>query len=338
MGERQWVDDDQRDLFRLKHLGNSFIIYQYLKGKLLSQANRSLIPSRRRFRMIKIVTDSSMDFPEHIKAKFGNLYTVPMIIYFGEEEFFDGETLTTDEFYRRFKAGPVLPKTATPMMSRVENTLRNCAADGSTVIALTLSSGLSGTYDLFRNVGERLRQDEGLDITAIDSLSASLGGGLIAIRAAEMAAANQPAPAIIAEIEKMRSRMNHVFTVDTLEYLWRGGRVTRAEAFVGNVLDIKPILHMLDNGHITAFHKVRGRKKALQFMADWVIETSGGLAGQDIGVIHWDCENDALEMAARLRETGSPRNIEISKMSATVGVHTGPGLLGIVFQNEAGRR
>lgn len=288
--------------------------------------------------MIKIVTDSSMDFPEHIKAKFDNLAIVPMIIYFGEEEFFDGETLTTDEFYHRFKAGPVLPKTATPLMSRVENTLRECAKDGSTVIALTLSSGLSGTYELFRSVGERLRQDEGLDIKVIDSLSASLGGGLIAIRAAEMAAANQPAPEVIAEIEKMRSRMNHVFTVDTLEYLWRGGRVTRTEAFVGNVLDIKPIMHILDTGRISAFHKVRGRKKALQFLADWVIDTSGGLAGQDIGVIHWDCENDALEMAERLKNMGSPKNVEITKMSATVGVHTGPGLLGIVFQNEAGRR
>jgi len=288
--------------------------------------------------MIKIVTDSSMDFPEHIKAKFDNLAIVPMIIYFGEEEFFDGETLTTDEFYRRFKTGPVLPKTATPMMSRVENTLRDCAKDGSTVIALTLSSGLSGTYELFHSVSERLRQDEGLDIIVIDSLGASLGGGLIAIRAAEMAAANHTAPEITAEFEKMRTRMNHIFTVDTLEYLWRGGRVTRAEAFVGNVLDIKPILHILDNGRIAAFHKVRGRKRALQFMADWVIETSGGLAGETIGVIHWDCENDALEMAARLKETGSPKAVEIAKMSATIGVHTGPGLLGIVFQNEAGRR
>lgn len=288
--------------------------------------------------MIKIVTDSSMDFPEHIKAKYKNLAIVPMVIYFGEEEYFDGETLTTDEFYRRFKTGPILPKTASPMMSRVENTLRDCAKDGSMVIAITLSSGLSGTYELFCGVAERLHQEEGLDIHVVDSLGATIGAALLAIRAAEMAEADKPAAEIIAEIEKMRFEMNHIFTVDTLEYLWRGGRVTRAEAFVGNVLDIKPILHILDNGRITAFHKVRGRKKALQFIADWVLDTSGGLEGQTIGVVHWDCEKDALDMAARLKETCSPKDIIIAKMSATIGVHTGPGLLGVVFQNEAGRR
>lgn len=287
---------------------------------------------------IKLVMDSSMDIPSHLLEPYDNAFKVPMVIYFGETEYMDGETLTTEEFYRRFRAGTELPKTATPMMSRVRETLASCASDGSSVLCLTLSSGLSGTCDLFRNVAEQLHKEHGYDITVVDSKSASLGGGLMALHALELIRQGKTVPEIVSVLKTKIARTNHVFTVDTLEYLWRGGRLSRTEAVVGNVLDIKPVLHLPEDGHIKAFHKVRGRKKALKFMIDWVSQVGTDFDQQVLGLIHWDCLDDANEVADRLRSSVKPKDILISPMSATIGVHTGPGLLGITFESALGRR
>lgn len=287
---------------------------------------------------IKIVMDSSMDIPPHLLKPYDNVYMVPMIITFGDTEYFDGETLSTEEFYRKFRAATDLPKTATPTMARVHETLSSCAQDGSSVLCLTLSSGLSGTYDLFRNVAEQLNKEHGYDITVVDSKSATLGGGLLVLHALEMARRGKSVSEIVPELEAKIRRTNHVFTVDTLEYLWKGGRLSRAEAVVGNVLDIKPILHIPDDGSIKAFHKVRGRKKALQFLVDWVGQVGTDFDRQVLAVVHWDCLKDAEEVAASLNQRYHPKGIQISTMSATIGVHTGPGLLGITFESALGRR
>lgn len=287
---------------------------------------------------IKIITDSSVDLPPQVRAAYPELHTVPMVIYFGDEEYMDGENLSITEFYTRFRTGSVLPRTAMPMLARIREAMTSCAQDGSQVLCLTLSSGLSGTCDAFRMAAEDLNREHGYDITVVDTLSASLGAGLIALRAADLVRLGTPLPAVLSDIGCMIKRVNHGVIVDTLEYLWKGGRVTRTEAFVGNVLDIKPVLHVLDSGRLSAFHKMRGRKRALQYLVEWVCEVGTGFGQQTIGIVHWDCPEDAEEVADVLRRNVKPGNILISQMSATIGVHTGPGCLGIVFQSSDGRR
>lgn len=287
---------------------------------------------------IKLITDSSVDLPPQIRAAYPELHTVPMVIYFGDEEYMDGENLSIAEFYTRFRTGSVLPRTAMPMLARIRDAMTSCAQDGSQVLCLTLSSGLSGTCDAFRMAAEELNREKGYDITVVDTLSASLGAGLIALRAADLIRQGAQLSAILSDIDGMIKRINHGVVVDTLEYLWKGGRVTRTEAFVGNVLDIKPILHLLDNGRLSAFHKMRGRKRALQYLVEWVSEVGTGFEQQTIGIVHWDCPEDAAEVAEMLRRAANPGRIIVSQMSATIGVHTGPGCLGIVFQSKDGRR
>lgn len=297
-----------------------------------------MTPKRREFRgdaalgLVKVMSDSAHDLPPHIISAYG-IATVPMMIYFGDEEFKDGVNLSTHEFYQRLTAGPHLPKTAQPLLSEMRQTMLDLTDDGSELVVIMLSSGLSGTSESAAMlVGEMPDRR----IRVIDSLSASLGEGLLVWFAAEMARQGADAAAIEAAVTAKRSRLSHLFVLDTLEYLFKGGRVTKTEAFMGTVLDVKPILHIGNDGRITPLGRARGRAKAVARLLE-LAEQNYDPATQRVGVIHAHCPEEGEEFAAQLRARLSPKELIFTEMSATIGTHVGPGLLGIVFETEGGR-
>lgn len=284
---------------------------------------------------VGIITDSAADLPKEIQEAEG-ITVLPMQITFGDEEFQDGVDLSTTEFYRRLRLGPILPKTAQPLMSGVEKTFRELTADESPLVVIHLSSGLSGTYSTSLMLAEQLNA-AGAEIHVVDSLSASLGQGWLVLCAARLAKAGASAQEIVADLKKRIPRLNHLFILDTIEYLLKGGRISKTEAVVGTILDVKPQLYINQEGRILGKSKTRGRKRSIANLLDEVGRRLTEPSRQTVSVVHADCPGEAQELVAEIRHRFNPAEIIVGEMSATVGTHVGPGLLGIVFESDLGR-
>lgn len=281
---------------------------------------------------VKILTDSAHDLPASVVERFG-ITIVPMMVYFGDLEFKDGVTLSTADFYRRFAAGPHLPKTSTPLMDEMRTRMEFLTEDGSELVVVLLSSALSSTYSSSALIAAQMPERR---ITVIDSRSASLGEGLLVWRAAEMAEAGASAQEIEADLGAFIPRLIHLFTVDTLEYLMKGGRINKVEAMVGSMLDVKPILYVDGEGAVLPLGKVRGRRKAVGRLVEIVERRIKSPDAQRVGVIHAHCPEEGEELAATLRRRLGIKETVLTEMGPTIATHAGPGLLGIVFSG-AGR-
>lgn len=284
---------------------------------------------------VKIITDSAGDIPAELVRAWG-ITVLPMMVCFGEEEFRDGVDLLPKAFFDKLKNGGVLPKTAQPLLSEVKRVLEATAAEGVPAIVIHMSSGLSGTYGTTHMVAEELNA-AGAEIRVIDSLSASFGQGMLVLEAAEMARNGASAEAIEKDIKRRIPRMNHLFILDTVEYLLKGGRISKTQAIVGAMLDIKPILHINDTGYIIAKSKARGRRRSVEQLLTEVESRIVDPTQQKVGVIHADCPDDAVELAKEIERRLSPKQMTIVEMTATVGTHVGPGMMGVTFESDKGR-
>ena len=169
-------------------------------------------------------------------------------------------------------------------------------------------------------------------IHVIDSLGASLGYGLLGIYANQVLEKTSSWEDAETQILEIRSRMRYVFTLDTLEYLVKGGRVSKTAGFIGGLLDVKPLLHFTPDGRIEPFAKVRSRKAALRKLVDVMLEEIQNPEGQIIGISHADCPKDAEILAQEIRNRIQVKDILISKVGCVVGSHTGPGTLALFYQ------
>lgn len=284
---------------------------------------------------VRIVTDSAADLPKAVREAEG-IAMLPMQITFGDEEFRDGVDLSAAEFYRRLREGNILPKTAQPLVAEVEKVFRELTADGSSLVVLHMSSGLSGTYATSLMLAEELKA-KGADIHVVDSLSASLGQGLLVLSAARMARQGATSGEIVADLARRIPRINHLFILDTIEYLLKGGRITKTEAVLGTILDVKPQLYINNEGRILVKAKVRGRKRSIAQLLEEVGKRLTDPSRQTVGVVHADCPDEAGELVEQVRQRFAPAEIITSEMTATVGTHVGPGLLGVVFESDLGR-
>lgn len=284
---------------------------------------------------VKIVTDSAADLPSWVHDE-EEITVLPMTVYFGDEEFRDGVDITPSNFYSRIRQKDAQPKTAQPRLNDVRETLQKLSADGSSIVVIHLSSGLSGTYATTEMVAEEMRA-HGADISVVDSLSASFGQGWLVLCATRMARAGACRDEILSDLNQRIPRMNHLFILDTIEFLMRGGRISKTEAFVGTVLDVKPILYIDDHGKILAKGKTRGRKRSITQLLQEVEARMTHPELQTVGVIHADCPDEADELIEELKRRINPREIIKAEMTATVGTHVGPGLLGITFETDLGR-
>jgi DegV family protein with EDD domain len=209
------------------------------------------------------------------------------------------------------------------------------AKNGDEVIYICFSTGIAGTYNAANLAKtELLEQYPDFDLTIIDSKCASLGFGIAAYYALLMqrngASKQEITDAAIWHCE----HAEHIFTVSTLEYLLKGGRLSRASAIAGGLLDIKPIIHVNDNGALESIEKVRGRQKSLKRLIEIVGERGANLENQWIGLLHGDDKETLEYMKEQLKLTYGCRRFVENYVGCAIGAHTGPGIIGITFLNE----
>lgn len=278
-----------------------------------------------------LVIDSGSDLPIEFINK-PNVVGLPIGCNFKGRDIEDyfGQTLDTKEFYDGLRAGEMYT-TSQINVYKFEEAFKSLIKEGKSIIYIGLSSGLSGTINNARSAALSVKEEyPDSDITIIDTLSASMGIGLLAYKVYEMMEKDKSKEEIIAFIEGIKLKINHYFTVDDLKHLKRGGRVSSSAATVGTLLNVKPVLHMDNEGKLIPLNKVRGRKKAMLELAKKFAERSVG-DEQLITISHGDCLEDAKILEELCRKSGRVKECIINNLGPTVGSHTGAGLLALFF-------
>lgn len=272
---------------------------------------------------VRIVTDSACDLPEPICAELG-IEVVPLTIRFGSREFVDRKELSVEAFWRELDASSALPETSAPSVGAFEETFRRLSDDGAdAIVCINLSARLSATMQSAQVAAKSV--DGATPIEIIDSFSASMGIGNLVLHAARRARAGASLEEIVGEVDARRSR-EHVFAaLDTLEYLRKGGRIGGAQAMLGSMLSIKPIISVLD-GAVEPAGRVRTRSKALRFLVDQVPVGNVEL----ISVLHANAP-DLDEFLAMLEPKVPDAEVTVGTIGPVIGVHTGPRVMGIAW-------
>lgn len=205
------------------------------------------------------------------------------------------------------------------------------------LIHIAFSSGLSGTYNSVRLAAEELmEEDPDCRITVVDSLAASMGEGLLVYKALEKQAEGLSYDEMVSWIEENKLHVCHSFTVDDLFHLYRGGRVSKTAAILGTVVNLKPVLHVDDEGHLIAVSKVRGRKKSLNTLVDNMEKQMGSYRDQNdiVFISHGDCYEDAVYVQEQVKKRFGIEKFLINPVGPTIGAHSGPGTLALFFMGE----
>lgn len=281
---------------------------------------------------IKIMTDSACDLNPQLLRELGVDF-VPILVHQEKEEFLDGINLMPEEMLRQMREGKVF-KTSQIPPSVFRAKFLEYAQAGGKCIYIAFSSGLSGTYNSAMIAKEEVLEEyPGFELEIIDTKCASVGFGLVVYKAAHMAKVGKSMEEIVETVKFNSKHMEHIFTVDDLEYLFRGGRVSKSAAFIGGLLNIKPILHVAD-GKLIPIEKVRGRNKALKRMIEIVKERGVDLENQLIGINHGDDLEGANKLMQLLELELGCKDFLISCIGCAVGAHSGPGTLSIFFLNK----
>lgn len=276
-----------------------------------------------------VLVDSSCDLPSDLCQKEG-IVVVPMPVSIEGKIYHEGVDIFPDDFYPRFPTFKELPKTSQPNPGTLKEAYEAIIAQGNEVVAIHLSSGLSSTYSTAQMVRDMCSQPEKIHV--IDSLGVTLGLGLIALEANKIVKSASTWEEAESKILQVRQRMRYVFTPDTLEYLIKGGRVSKATGFIGGLLDVKPILNISAEGRIEPLTKVRSRKAALRKLVDLVQEEIHNPEGQTIGISHAACLDETKALAEEIKQRVNVKEVIISDIGCVVGSHTGPGTIAVFYQ------
>lgn len=275
---------------------------------------------------IKIVTDSLSDIPKELIKEY-DITVLPLTIRFGEEEFKDGIDLSAEEFFIRLQEAKELPGTSQIPPNIFLDEMKKAIKNDYEIIIINGSSGVSGTYQSALMARNELENE---NITVIDTLALSYSCGMIVVEAAKMAKAGRTKQEILDRIEEMKNKIDHIFSVETIDYLKKGGRLSATKATIGKILNVKPIL-IINNGKVELFDKVRGSKKIIPKMVE-IAKQRGIKRGSEYICIAHGANMDGLE---RLKEvvmdTFEPKKLIVTEIGCTIGTYTGPGLLAILF-------
>lgn len=269
---------------------------------------------------VTLVTDSTCDLPREVCAARG-IEVVPMRVRFGEKEYLDGVDLTNEEFALRLAAAAELPQTAQPSPQAFLEAFGR--ADGD-VLCITVSSGLSGTYQTARLAAD-MAGEGGRKVGVIDSHTASIGLGVLVLEAAEQIAAGLSLPALLDTLLAYRDKMRTMVVLDTLENVVKGGRLTRFEGLMGNLLNIKPVMMGDPEGKLVVAEKARGQQKALRRALDILGEAGRDLKDRIVGISHLACLDEALALKDQVVARFAPREVVVAPMGATIGTYAGRG-------------
>ncbi len=281
---------------------------------------------------IRIIADSASDLPKDFFAS-DMIDLIPLKVLFGDTEYEDMVTIDSSQVYDAMRSGEVV-KTSQASPVFMKELFTTVAQKNETAIYVAFSSELSGTYQTAVLMQKEVMEEyPDLDLTIIDSKCASLGYGLVVKKAAEMASDGASKEELLSSVNHDISHMEHVFTVDNLDYLARGGRVSKASAFVGGLLNIKPLLHMED-GKLVPLEKIRGRKKVLRRMVEVMRDRNGFDSGeQRIGISHGDDLATAEVLKEMIKESCDCEDFTITSIGSAVGAHSGPGTIALFFLN-----
>ena len=276
---------------------------------------------------VRIVTDSASDLPQDLVDKYG-IQVVPLTIRFGSDEFTDGVDLSTKDFYAKLAQSQDLPETAAPSPGAFEEAFRKAGADGDPVLCINLSEQLSATMASAQNAAKAVQGD--IDVQVVDSASITAGEGTQVLRAAEAAAEGQDRDAIVAVVEDLRSRTRIFGALDTLENLKKGGRIGGAQAMLGSLLNIKPLVD-ISTGHVEEAGKQRTRKKSLVWLRDRLFEED---EVENLCVCSGEAP-DVQELIDLIAPRYGPDQYRLSSIGPVIGTHGGPRVLGFSWTNKA---
>ncbi len=276
--------------------------------------------------IIQIITDSLTDIPKDIIDKY-NIKIVPLKIHFGEKEYIDGVDLSYPDFYTMLTQVAELPKTSQVTPPAFVEVFQKALDEGKEVLCINGSSRASGTHQSAVLAKAELNNEQ---IDVVDTMSLSFGGGLLVYEAAKMAAAGIKRQDIVMKIMELQNKVDHIFTVDTLEYLKKGGRLKPMKATIANILNIKPILTVV-NGLVEPLDKVRGSKKVIQKMIDIAKERGGNFSDKTVALAHANSPDRVEQFRQEVINELNPKEIVITEIGCTIGTHAGPGTLAIFY-------
>jgi DegV family protein with EDD domain len=276
---------------------------------------------------VRIVTDSSCDLPQGMADSLG-ITIIPLSVRFGDTEYIDRTTITTDEFWSKCAQSAVLPETAAPSPGQFEQAYRTLATNGDSIVVISLSSSLSATMQSAEIAAKAVAPD--IDVRIVDSRNASMGLGLTVLDCAQAAKNGASADDIVALAESLIPR-THVFgALDTLENLKKGGRIGGAKAMLASALSIKPLIE-IRGGLVEEAGKQRTRSKALAFLVDVLKQHDGAL--ERVGILHAQCPDiDAFVQMVKSVYSGE---VIVGDIGAVIGTHAGEGTIGIAFRQSA---
>ncbi len=281
--------------------------------------------------MLRIITDSASDLPkEYIEAH--NLHVIPTPVVIDETDYFDGKTIQTKEFYNILDDTKRDVRTYHINPAMFEEAFLPYAQAGNSIIYICFSTGIAGTFNA-ANIAKTnvLEQYPDFDLTIIDSKSASIGFGLLVSKLVTMLEKGAPKKIIVEAANYFISHMHHVFTVHTLAYLIKGGRLSKFKGTIAETLDMKPILIVDKEGSLQVLKTVRGRKKSMKALIDYAKANGYDLPSQTLAICHGEDE-DALQFLLGLADAElKPNDKLISTVGCAIGAHTGRGIVGLCF-------
>lgn len=278
---------------------------------------------------VQIITDSMIDLPRDLVDKY-NIIVIPLTILFGEDEYRDGIDLTGSEFYEKLIQSENLPKTSQIPPSTFIEVFKKTLDQGKEILCINGSSKASGTHQSAVIAKNSLDSNK---IQVFDSMGLSFGGGILVYEAARLVEEGKSMGEIIERLNDIRPKVDHIFTVDTLEYLKKGGRLNPMKAAIATMLNIKPILTVID-GLVESIDKVRGSKKVVGKMIELAKEGGKSFENKLVGISHANCP-DALEtLKEQVLSELNPKELIITEIGCTIGTHAGPGTLAIFYLKE----
>lgn len=269
---------------------------------------------------VKIVTDSVADLPSDVVKELG-ITVIPLLVRFGEKVYRDGIDLTAEQFYKKLKQSKVLPGTSVPSPGTFAEAYDKLAEDTDEILAIMLSSKLSGTYEVAKQSVGLMKKKCRVEV--IDSEWATMAQGFIVMKAAKAAQAGASLDEVIEIARKTMLRVDFLCTFDTLEYLRRGGRIGKAQTFLGSVLRVNPLITLRD-GVVQPAGRAHFRARAIEHLYSFAMSYSGI---EEMAVEDTACPDEAETLVERLSAKFPKERIYRSKMTPAIGTHTGPGLL-----------
>ncbi len=278
---------------------------------------------------IRIVIDSTSDVTEDIINKY-NLKVVPLSVNFEDKSYLDKVELSTSEFFEKLAKSEKLPTTSQVSPGAFAEVFNEILLDGDQILGIFLASEFSGTCD-----SARIAKDmtESGNIRIVDSKSVCMGTFALILKAIELVSQNKTIDEVVNELEKSKEKVVAVAALDTLKYLEKGGRLSKGQAVIGSILNIKPVIGIKE-GKLFVIEKIRGRNKTVKWFDEWIEKNGFDLSDKTVLLFHGQNYDQLKVLRERIEEKYKIKNIIEQEIGSVIGTHAGPGVLGIGFLNE----